>query len=205
MKKLILIIVLLLITKSMYCQRYTDLQLTMFSPIKDFTYYTSEQFYLNYSVKNLGNDTINFNDTIRIQYLIDGSVVFITGQNVVNDFVVYPNMILAPNDSFEFYSPPIGNNLEGNLEFCLKLSIVSIQNTISALDTIVDNNIQCAKMHFYPLSQKDLKNNFEIKLIPNPASHFLNITNGTNLKINYIEVYNVLGILKYRYNDSPAP
>jgi hypothetical protein len=180
------------------------MNLRLLAPVNNTWIDNTQPITLQYAIKNLGADTLHKTDTIKIKWTMDGSVVLMSNGGSLDSFIRHTSLLLAPNDSFVFTSPPVffANAFNGDANLCLSLSLKSSSNTLNfALDTLLNNNTQCALLHIYPLLLTEENTNNTPLVYPNPTLDYVNLSSILNLTdIAAAFVYSIHGILLSRFN-----
>lgn len=205
MKKLTIVLYLLFFFCTTICaQRYVDMNLRLIAPLNNAWIDNTQPITLQYAIKNLGADTLHKTDTIKIQWTMDGSVVMMSNAGSLDSFIRHTSLLLAPNDSFVFTSPPVifANALNGDANLCLNLSLKSSINTLNfALDTLLNNNTQCALLHIYPLLLTEENTNNTPLVYPNPTLDYVNLSSILNEKsVSAIYIFNMKGQLLKQFD-----
>lgn len=182
MKKFLLLVAVAVSAITVNAQRTVDIQTTLNAPANGANVRAGTPFTLNFTVKNLGPDTVKVGDTVTFFMVLGTNIQPSTQTTYV---VTQP---LAPDSSVTLTS---GNqSVSGGTSGALQVCALVVLNMRAGVDTVRDNvaggnNVSCNNVNYSVGIKEILGGENTVKMYPNPVS-----TEGT-ISYNLTNAYNV--------------
>lgn len=192
-KTILLPLFLLLSCFSASAQRYADLEIKLHAPATGDTIWVDDPFLIDAYIKNIGPDTVQFQDSLAFELLFDSSAIsFDFGSGFV-PYIPLTGQVLAPGDSVQmaFNFTLFSGWDTGASEICVGVKHLNTVDTL--LDTLMANNRSCAMMtvmEFVTVKEAAAKAG-DISVYPNPARN--NITVSSADIVSKVELCNLQG------------
>ncbi len=169
--------------------RSVDISTRLVSPLTGTNIPTGTPMQLIVSYKNMGPDTLQISDTIRLALLMDSYLVQF---GIPSDSFLSreTGKYLLPGDSFIRQYPPIsfGNEPDGNHSICVQ----AYTRGADLRDPVMFNNRACATISTGPLSVDDLSEE-ALSFYPQPVSNVLSWKLPAGKSVKTASVYDLTG------------
>ena len=180
-----------------YSQRQVNLELTMIDPVNNLSIVENDPFYLNAIITNLGPDTLQLGDEVKVQLFLNNNVVTILNGSIMDSFMRFTQHYLIPHDTFMITSPPSFTNFSGTYNYCAKTTL-GINTANPLIDPDSSNNNSCALIHIIPLSVLSVANEGSLRLFPVPFSEILNWELQTTTRQKVISIIDLNGRVLFK-------
>ncbi len=176
MRKLLLLLLTIVGCLQVHAQRYADLSITLNAPHPNYVAYWNKPFLIDADIKNIGEDTVRFDDTLAFALIFDGNVISFGSPGSTKPYLELTGTILAPGGSTNIaFNFGVNTGWDtGSTEMCVMAYNVNTVDTLH--DTVMTNNESCNTFFIYSgVSVGNLAANLsDVKVYPNPANGIAN-------------------------------
>lgn len=176
MRKLLLLLLTIVGCMQVHAQRYADLSITLNAPHPNYVAYWNKPFLIDADIKNIGEDTVRFDDTLAFALIFDGNVISFGSPGSTKPYLELTGTILAPGGSTNIaFNFGVNTGWDtGSTEMCVMTYNVNTVDTLH--DTVMTNNESCNTFFIYSgVSVGNLAANLsDVKVYPNPANGIAN-------------------------------